>query len=92
MKIGIKYCGGCNPRYDRGAFFSRLKKEVEEKNEFEIAVKDTVYDIVIVLCGCTSCCADHSDLEARKEKILVTGEEEYDILLRKIGEKKQIKG
>ncbi|QGU95593.1 hypothetical protein GOM49_11260 [Clostridium bovifaecis] len=85
MKIGIKYCGGCNPRYDRGAFFSRLKKEIEEKHEFETAVKGTVYDMVLVLCGCTSCCADHSELEAKEEKILITGEEDYGTLLRKIG-------
>ena len=24
MKVGIKYCGGCNPRYDRGEFVSKL--------------------------------------------------------------------
>ena len=30
MKIGIKYCGGCNPRYNRTAVVSRLKKDVGE--------------------------------------------------------------
>lgn len=26
MKIGIKYCGGCNPRYDRNQEVEKLKK------------------------------------------------------------------
>lgn len=26
MKIGIKYCGGCNPRYDRSHEVDKLKK------------------------------------------------------------------
>ena len=27
MKIGIKYCGGCNPRYDRSQEVEKLKKK-----------------------------------------------------------------
>lgn len=28
MKIGIKYCGGCNPRYDRSQEVEKLKKKI----------------------------------------------------------------
>ena len=30
MKVGIKYCGGCNPRYDRAAFVERLLSDHPE--------------------------------------------------------------
>ena len=26
MTVAVKYCGGCNPRYDRGAALEKLKK------------------------------------------------------------------
>jgi 4-hydroxybutyrate CoA-transferase len=84
MKIGIKYCGGCNPRYDRTSLLSKLKNEVGHIHQFETASSEVIYDMILVLCGCTSGCADHSMLQARKEKIIVTGEEDYNILLSKI--------
>ena len=84
MKIGIKYCGGCNPRYDRTSLISRIKSEVGDKHHFETARSEEFYDTIIVLCGCTSGCADHSMFTARNEKIIVTGEEDYNILISKI--------
>lgn len=29
MKIGIKFCGGCNPRYERKLAFELLKKKCQ---------------------------------------------------------------
>lgn len=84
MKIGIKYCGGCNPRYDRTSFISRIKGEVGDKHQFETARSEEFYDTIIVLCGCTSGCADHSMFTARNEKIIVTGEEEYLEIMKKL--------
>lgn len=75
MNIGIKYCGGCNPKYDRKDFLKLLEREFIYK--FEVAKIDKIYDIVIVLCGCTSCCAEHSQLKFRCEKILVRSNESY---------------
>lgn len=78
MKIGIKYCGGCNPRYDRTSFFSRIKDEVGYKHQFETAISGELYDVVLVLCGCTSGCADHSMLTAKNDKILILQEKDYN--------------
>lgn len=30
MILGIKYCGGCNPTYDRGAAVAELKKDLSD--------------------------------------------------------------
>lgn len=75
MNIGIKYCGGCNPRYDRKEFLDALKKKFNF--DFEIVRPDEVYDVVIVLCGCSSCCADQSELKFKFEKILVNSKEDF---------------
>lgn len=70
MKIGIKYCGGCNPRYDRVAEVNRLKAEFP-KAEFVTASLHPDCDIVIVVCGCFAQCADQTGLKA-KEKLYTT--------------------
>ena len=63
MRIGVKYCGGCNPRYDRVALVHRLMEERPE-DRFEAAVPGEVYDQLLVVCGCLSQCADLTGLTA----------------------------
>ncbi len=75
MKVGVKYCGGCNAKYDRKEFLLLLEKDFNYN--FEIAKMDKTYDVIIVLCGCTSCCANHSELKFKFEKILVTCKDDY---------------
>lgn len=72
MKIGIKYCGGCNQRYDRTNFVKKLMEEYKEEL-FENAVNSAFYDIVLVICGCSCACASHDSLKG-KQKLIVTGE------------------
>lgn len=81
MRIGIKYCGGCNPRYDRTNVVSRLKEHIGEGHNIETAKQGIIYDIVIILCGCTCACASHQNLEAKYEKVFVTSESDIIKLL-----------
>lgn len=75
LNIGIKYCGGCNSKYNRRKFQQKLEREFT--CTFEIARENKVYDIVIVLCGCSSACAEHSNLKFKYEKILIRSEKDY---------------
>ena len=75
MLIGVKYCGGCNPRYDRKKFLQRLEKEFV--HEYEIAKEEKIYDILLVLCGCSSCCAKHAQFKFKYEKIIVADSDNY---------------
>ncbi|WPC42410.1 hypothetical protein [Clostridium sp. JS66] len=78
MNIGVKYCGGCNAKYNRKEFLCLLKKDFNY--DFEIAKLDKIYDMIIVLCGCTSCCANHYELKFKFEKILVTCKDDYSMV------------
>ncbi len=62
MKIGIKYCGGCNPYHDRKAFVHKLEENFG--TSFEPARTGTHYDRVYVVCGCQVCCANYEGLSA----------------------------
>ena len=63
MKVGIRYCGGCNPRYDRAAMVKRLCGEHPEW-EADIAREGVHYDLLLVIGGCGSCCAAYTQFEA----------------------------
>lgn len=71
MKIGIKYCGGCNPRYDRSHEVDKLKKRFPQ-HTFTYEIENTVCDICLLVCGCMTACAEETGIAARKFKKLCT--------------------
>lgn len=74
MRIGVKYCGGCNPRYDRVAFVKKLENDFPE-HRFTSAQEGDA-DLILVVCGCKAACAGHRGLSGRYGKWIVTGEED----------------
>lgn len=64
MKIGIKFCGGCQSKYDRGDVFENIKNKIKNVN-FEYVEKYGNYDILIVISGCQIKCADIKDYLAK---------------------------
>lgn len=70
MKCGVRFCGGCNPRYDRGKALREIQQEVDEL-EFLHAVEGEIYDKLLVIGGCPSCCAsyDHFNVDGEVYKI-----------------------
>lgn len=57
MRIGVKYCGGCNPRYDRRVAFDEIKKAVPNA-QYMSAEDEGIYDVLLVFAGCPNSCAD----------------------------------
>lgn len=53
--IGVKFCGGCNPKHDRSTFY----KAVKTLDKVEIAKSGKEYRGLCVICGCTSRCAGY---------------------------------
>lgn len=82
MKIGIKYCGGCNPLFDRKKFAMRLMDDFKDL-EFEPVGQDIKYDMILVINGCTRECAAHEELNADK-KIIVNSDTDFDSIKKKI--------
>ena len=71
MKRAIKYCGGCNPRYDRVALVRKLEDRLGQKLP-SVQPRD-LYDEVYVVCGCSAQCADVSSIQA-KQIIVFSGQ------------------
>ncbi len=65
VKVGIRYCGGCNSRYDRGAMVKRITEKHPEW-AWENAREGSVYDLLLVIGGCSACCAAYEQFSAGK--------------------------
>jgi len=76
MKIGVKYCGGCNSTYDRKKVYCRLKTE-HPNYDIELAVAGKAYEILVVLCGCKVQCADIGAYSS-ENIVFITEEKEYE--------------
>ena len=68
-EIGLRYCGGCNSRYDRVALVKRLESFFPEAT-FVGAEEGKSYPAVVVACGCSSRCANVSGLAVQLGRLI----------------------
>ena len=69
MKCGVKFCGGCNPKYERGEAYNYLKNYFRGQIDFAYAEEGVLYDALLVIGGCTNCCASFSQYKSKRECI-----------------------
>lgn len=83
MVIGIKYCGGCNPVYDRGG---RVREFIKDNPAHEYVTSDTgrLCDFWMVVCGCSRRCADIKGLKAERKVVLLWEEKGFKRLEQEI--------
>lgn len=55
-QVGVRYCGGCNSRYDRVALVRRLEGFFPDQ-QFVPAEPGQFYPAILVVCGCAARCA-----------------------------------
>ncbi|MEJ2023515.1 MAG: hypothetical protein P8Y00_00570 [Deltaproteobacteria bacterium] len=59
QRIGVKYCGGCNPSYDRVALVKRMERDLSDEAEF-FPFEARALDLILVVCGCETACVETS--------------------------------
>ena len=84
IKIGVKYCGGCNPNYDRVELVEDLKRRLDGKVKFVVADSEGV-ELVLAVEGCEIACADLSPFEV-KRIFIMTGVEDAHRFIKLIDE------
>ena len=80
MIVKVKYCGGCNPRYDRVAFFKRLGKSFPEIS-FQ-SDPEGIPCAGLVICGCDAACADASGCIGSSGRVTVWKDDAFDAVCR----------
>lgn len=71
MICGVRFCGGCNPRYERGVAFESIKQNLQGEVEFLYAEEGVPYDVLLVIGGCTNCCASYDQFIAKRGVIKI---------------------
>lgn len=79
MTIGLKYCGGCNPNYERRSVVEKAKREYPDIF-FEPYDAGRRYDIVLVICGCLEECFTFVCQNSLHGTIYIRSLEEYQRL------------
>jgi hypothetical protein len=73
--IAIKFCGGCNPTYDRVEYWEKIKSETADKITWTGADYPDV-KAALVICGCQTACPEKNFDPARYSKLLVVRDQE----------------
>jgi len=84
IKIGLKYCGGCNPEYDRVALVRHIEERLRGKVEFFEPEHEGI-ELILAVEGCSAACADLSAFQGMKIRI-ITSIEDGERFIREIEE------
>lgn len=76
MKIGVKYCGGCNSIYDRGRQVELIKKKFPE-HTYMTTADGYEADLWLTVCGCLRACASTEGLQAGKKLFVLSTERSF---------------
>jgi hypothetical protein len=69
--VAVKFCGGCNPTYDRRQWWEKIKAATEGAIEWAIPDQPGV-DVLLLICGChTACPEQHFNTADYRRVILV---------------------
>ena len=86
MLIGVKFCGGCNSRYNRTDEYKKIAKyfqsdSAKEKVQFEFAETEVDYDALIVFGGCLNNCASVNAYQTKSQPIIVSDDKSANIAI-----------
>lgn len=53
--MALKFCGGCNPDYERGEYWQAIRQAAGDQVEW-VRLQDDDYQAVLLICGCPTAC------------------------------------
>jgi hypothetical protein len=56
-RVALKYCGGCDPAFDRVEYFNRIRSAARESIEW-VTLADSNFSTVLVISGCETACPE----------------------------------
>jgi hypothetical protein len=86
MKCGVKFCGGCNPRYQRGDAYRAIRADLPEI-DFSYAEEGVLYDQLLVIGGCPACCASFQQYDVSDEVFRMWSEDHMEDIKQKLSQK-----
>lgn len=70
-QIAVKFCGGCNPGYDRGAAYQKIREAVADCATVSLPQEGCRYDALLIIRGCTGCPYLYEEIDAGQRILCV---------------------
>ncbi|MBM4278644.1 MAG: hypothetical protein FJ130_12310 [Deltaproteobacteria bacterium] len=80
LRIGAKYCGGCNPSYERVAIVQRAQSRLKDRFLF-LRHDEPDIEVMVLLSGCHRACANQDLHPTEISSYSVTGENDFKDLI-----------
>ena len=68
-RLAIKFCGGCNPVLERGELAQKIR---EGLSAFQWVPWEEEPDLVLIINGCSTACAERAEIQKNSKASLVT--------------------
>lgn len=79
IRIGLKYCGGCNPTYDRVSLVNYIAEELRHEIEF-MPPEGKDLGLILVIEGCEAACVDLSQFKGVPIRVITCAEMAEDVI------------
>jgi hypothetical protein len=80
-KIGVKYCGGCNPTYERVEIIQRVQFRFGDRVLFQHRDEPDL-DGLVVINGCPRACGFQNLEQKENFSYSITGESDFEALVK----------
>lgn len=92
--VGVKYCGGCNERYDRMGAYRGILAQCSEYTKFEATSgrEQKEFDLILILCGCQAQCPKTSNLKSKHGLISLFQDTDFEKVVQAIREIEKLHG
>lgn len=87
LQYRVKFCGGCNPKYNRRYFFERLEKEFNNSINFTLLDENVLYDGLVLICGCERSCTNYDNIRSKTKEIIITSSDQLEETIKIIKER-----
>lgn len=74
VRIGLKYCGGCSPKYDRIETVDDIKKKFSDRVTF-VSYEDPDVDCILIIAGCPTACVDRDPFRDIKTIVIASDQD-----------------
>jgi len=79
-KIGIRFCGGCNPTYERVGMIQHVQSRLGKRFLFLSRYRKDA-EVLILMNGCPKACTLEDSEPPEIPYCSVTGEDDFEILM-----------
>ena len=83
LRCTVKFCGGCNPRYDRGEAYNTVRSSLSGCAAFSYPEEGAQYDVLLIIRGCTGCPYLYEEIDAA-HRVVITAADEIAPAIREI--------